>query len=139
MVKERNINRGVVHIVAHNYDGVLYVNENGELSVEIQQMEIWKDKGQPLSNFIKSFTMSGDFDTMLFMEYKSGQRLTGNIRITEQITPIIPTEPEKFLYWNEDGTKVYRDSLGRAIYRYQDYYPSEKFKPKGEIDTLIIL
>lgn len=137
MVKEKNINRGVVHIVAHDHGGVLYVDDNGILSIEIQQKEIWKEPGKPLQSFTKSFSISGDLDTMLFAEYKSGQKLPGNIRITEQITPVIPTEPEEFLYWNEDRTKVHRDSLGRAIYRYQDYYPNEKFKPKGEIDVFI--
>ena len=138
MIKERDIRRGVVHIVANEHGGVLYVENDNTLSLRIQQKEVWKDSDGKMNSCTKTAGISGTMGTILSMDYKLNQRLPDNIRIVEQTEQVVEDDPEEFLYWNEEGTEVHRDSLGRAIYRYQEYYPNESFKPKGEIDTFLI-
>jgi hypothetical protein len=135
--KKKKVNRGIVHVVAHSYQGVYYINPTGNLSVNIQQIDIWKgEKG--LKKLVREVSLSEDIEQMLFNDYKNGQGLPGNICIIEQLQPVIKDSPEEHLYWNEEKTMVHRDNAGNAIYRYQTYCPNEPYQLTKEIDTLIL-
>jgi hypothetical protein len=134
---EKNITRGLVHVIAHDYEGVYHIEEDGNLSINIQQIEAWKE-GRVNKKCVKSSIITGNFDQMLFTGYRSNQSLTGNICIVEQTEPVIEDQPEEYLYWNEEKTKVHRDNTGTPIYRYQMYCPNEPYQKTGEVDKLLM-
>ena len=138
MVINKKITRGIVHVIPHKYNGVYNVLENGDLCINIEQIEIHRLKEKiGMTTVKKTAFISGEFESMFNMEYKSNQGLPGNIHIIEQTEPVIEDSPEEYLYWNEDKTMVHRDNSGNAIYRYQLYYPNEPYNTSGHIDTLL--
>ena len=133
---DRKINRGTVHVVGHDYNSVLWVNENAELFVKLEQIEVWTEAGK-LKKFARKSFIAGEWWDIIERNYFHNLSLPGNIRIIEQLSPPIPDEPEECLYWKEDKSAVERDFEGNVIYRYQSYFPTENWSPAGEIDEIV--
>jgi hypothetical protein len=134
--QKKNLKRSAVQVVFHKYGGIYHVTENGEILINIKQVDIWMDNGRVQTFERKSFIVD-NYDKIIYKDYDKMKYLPGNIEIIEQLEPPIPHDPEYGLQWNEDHTQVLRDKESNVVYKYPIYNPSSEWKQVGNIDYFL--